>query len=73
MCAGHNVPSDQPLDIPTIWTQVRVVFIPKAGKRDKTNPKSFRPISLTSAIHKIMEKILDEYIKSKYLLNNPLN
>lgn len=59
--------------IPKIWTQVRVVFIPKAGKKDKTNPKSFRPISLTSTMLKIMEKIIDEYIKSEYLRTIPLN
>lgn len=44
--------------IPKSWRQVRVVFIPKANKNDKTSPKSFRPISLTSIILKIMEKLL---------------
>jgi len=34
--------------IPSAWSRARVVFIPKTGKKDITNPKSFRPISLKS-------------------------
>lgn len=59
--------------VPSAWRKVRVVFIPKANKKDKTSPKSFRPISLSSIILKIMEKLIDHFIKSKCLINNPLN
>lgn len=59
--------------IPKVWSKTKVVFIPKAGKKDKTIPKSFRPISLTSTMLKIMEKIIDEYIKSKFLKIRPLS
>ncbi|XP_062716992.1 retrovirus-related Pol polyprotein from type-1 retrotransposable element R1 isoform X2 [Aedes albopictus] len=59
--------------IPTKWRQVRVVFIPKTNKKDKTSPKSFRPISLTSIFLKLMEKLIDEYIKSDILQDKPLN
>lgn len=59
--------------IPKSWRQVRVVFIPKANKKDKTSPKSFRPISLSSIMLKIMEKLIDYYIKSTYLKQNPIN
>jgi len=34
--------------VPNDWQSAEVVFIPKPGKRDYTDPKSFRPISLTS-------------------------
>ena len=47
--------------IPQSWTKVKVIFIPKSGKKDKTQPKAYRPISLTSTLLKIMEKILDDF------------
>lgn len=59
--------------IPSWWNKVRVIFIPKNGKRDKTQPKAYRPISLTSIILKIMEKILDEHIKGSFLKAHKLN
>lgn len=59
--------------IPKAWRKVRVVFIPKAGKRDKTTPKAFRPISLSSVLLKTMEKILDDFIKSTILARLPLS
>lgn len=59
--------------IPDDWRQVRVVFIPKTGKKDKTNPKAFRPISLSSVMLKIMEKVLCEYINSKFMKAMPLS
>jgi len=34
--------------IPTRWLDVKIIFIPKAGKPSHTNPKDFRPISLSS-------------------------
>lgn len=57
--------------VPSSWRKVRVVFIPKANKKDKTSPKAFRPISLSSIMLKIMEKLIDHFIKSKCLVNNP--
>lgn len=53
--------------IPSNWRLVRVIFIPKPGKRDKTNPKSFRPISLSSVLLKTMEKVLKKYVNSTYM------
>ena len=49
------------------------MFIPKANKKDKTSAKSFRPISLTSVFLKVMEKLIDEYIKDEVLSKNPLS
>lgn len=59
--------------IPKKWRNVRAIFIPKANKKDKSSPKSFRPISLSSIFLKLMEKLIDEYIKSEILINNPLS
>jgi len=49
-----------------------VVFIPKAGKKDITNPKSFRPISLTSFLLKTLENLVDVSIRSTLLVEHPL-
>lgn len=59
--------------IPTKWRLVRAIFIPKPGKRDKTHPKAFRPISLTSVLLKTMEKVLSEFINSTYMQAHPLS
>lgn len=59
--------------IPDQWTQVRVIFIPKAGRKDYSQPKSFRPISLTSFLLKAMEKVLDRYIRDVALVTSPIH
>jgi len=58
--------------IPSAWSRARVVFIPKIGKKDITNPKSFRPISLTSFLLKTIEKLVDYRIRSTVLRHEPL-
>lgn len=57
--------------IPKAWRKVRVVFIPKAGKRDKTAPKVFRPISLSYDLLKTMEKIVHFFVKSTSFVEIP--
>jgi ribonuclease HI len=59
--------------IPQAWREVRVVFIPKAGKRDTEQPKSFRPISLSSFLLKTMEKLIDHNIREDILSRHPLH
>lgn len=59
--------------IPRNWRKVKVIFIPKAGKSDPTMPKAFRPISLTSTLLKLMEKITDNYIRTEFLKDSPLH
>lgn len=51
--------------IPESWSQVRVVFIPKAGRRSHENAKDFRPISLSSFLLKTLERLIDAYIRTK--------
>jgi len=43
--------------IPSRWLDVKVIFIPKAGKPSHTNPKDFLPISLSSFLLKTLEPI----------------
>ena len=44
--------------IPLIWRKSKVVFIPNPGKNTYDEAKSFRPISLTSHLLKILEKLI---------------
>ena len=48
------------------------MFFPKAGGRSSDDPKSVRAISQTSFMLKAQEKILERYIRSEVLLQNPL-
>lgn len=48
--------------IPSAWRKVNVIFIPKPGK-DIVEPKSYRPISLTSFFLKTMERLVDIHIR----------
>lgn len=59
--------------IPNLWKQVRVVFIPKSGRSDYHSTKSFRPISLSSFLLKTLERLVDRYIRDKWLKINPLS
>lgn len=59
--------------IPNAWTYVNVLFIPKVGKRPGNQPKSFRPISLTSFLLKTMEKVVDMHMRSEILDIRPLH
>jgi hypothetical protein len=43
--------------------QAREMFIPKHGKLDYTEAKSYHPISLSSFLLKTMEKLVDRYIR----------
>jgi hypothetical protein len=59
--------------IPTAWWQVRVTFISKPGKLDYTEAKAYHPISLSSFLLKIMEKLVDRHIRDSALKNYPLH
>lgn len=50
--------------IPYEWREVKVVFIPKAGKSSYDTPKAFRPISLMSFGLKVLEKLIDAEIRN---------
>ena len=59
--------------VPAIWCQVKVVFIPKPGSNSYTGPRDFRPISLTSFLLKIMERLVDRYLRDGALALRPLH
>ncbi|VDI77795.1 Hypothetical predicted protein [Mytilus galloprovincialis] len=44
--------------LPKSWKQANVKFIKKIGKPNYNNPSSYRPISLTSILGKLMERIV---------------
>lgn len=58
--------------IPKSWRGTKIAFIPKAGKTDYNEAKAYRPISLMSFILKSLEKILDNRIRRKELVENPM-
>lgn len=49
--------------VPDKWKEVLVIFIPKAGKTSHVSPKDFRPISLSSFLMKVLERLIDVYIR----------
>ncbi|KAG7309924.1 hypothetical protein JYU34_004438 [Plutella xylostella] len=65
-CLAHNY-------IPKQWREVKATFIPKSGKSDYTDPKSYRPISLTSFLLKTLERLCDRHIRDNNLKQKPLH
>ena len=59
--------------IPESWRSVKVVFIPKAGKDSYDLAKSFRPISLTSHLLKVLEKLVHQYFRETTLISEPFH
>lgn len=51
--------------IPDLWKEVKVSFIPKAGKPSHVSANDLRPISLTPFSLKTMERLLDLHIRGK--------
>ena len=59
--------------IPESWKKVRVIFIPKGGGKAPDDPKSYRPINLSSFMLKTMEKLVDYHIREELLTRTPLH
>lgn len=55
---------------PKRWLESKVVFIPKPGKLDYGDPKSLRPLSLTSFFFKGIERTIHWHILKTSLRNN---
>ena len=49
--------------IPKRWRELRVSFIPKAGKTSHTAPKDYKPINHSSVLLKTLERLV--YIRIK--------
>ena len=56
----------------TLWKDAKVIFIPKPGKTDYSTPKSFRSISLSNYLLKVVEKLLTWYT-DEILLQAPIH
>ena len=59
--------------VPKAWRQATAIFIPKPGKGNYAQAKSFRPISLTSFCLKGLEKLVERYIRDRILNIYPLH
>jgi hypothetical protein len=44
--------------IPPIWKTSKVVFLPKPSKKDAMDPRSYRPITLSSFLLKLLERLV---------------
>ena len=59
--------------IPTSWRESRVIFIPKPGKDNYSDPRSYRPISLMTILIKAFEKLMLMRWQATFLKTNPLS
>ena len=44
--------------VPKCWRESTVIYIPKPGKDNYSDPKAYRPISLLTCILKVLEKLI---------------
>jgi hypothetical protein len=59
--------------IPTAWMQLRVMFIPKPRKADYMGAKAYHPISPSSFLLKITEKLVNRHIQDGALRRSLLH
>ncbi len=57
--------------VPAVWREMKVTFIPKAGKSDYAVAKAYRPITLSNFLLKALERLVQWYIL-EYTLTKPL-
>ena len=53
--------------IPACWLNINAIYIKKGGNRSNDNPKSYRPIGLSSAILKLSERLINWWLKNTVL------
>jgi hypothetical protein len=58
---------------PHCLEQVKVTFIPKPGKLNYTKAKAYCPISLSSLLLKMIEKLVNRHIRDGVLKKYPLH
>ena len=54
--------------IPREWREMKVVFIPKVGKDTYSSPKSYRPITLSNFVLKVMERIIQWFLTERVVV-----
>jgi ribonuclease HI len=58
---------------PSLWKTSKTIFIPKNGKPNYQDPRSFRPISLTSFFFKTLEKLMLWEAEQTCLVTSPMH
>ena len=58
---------------PTRWRDMKAIFLVKKGKKDDTDPKSFRPITLSNFILKTAERLIQWFLQENQLKEPQLN
>ena len=58
---------------PKAWRKARVVFIPKEGKPDYNTARSFRPITLSSFVMKVLERVVLWHLEETVFSVSPLH
>ena len=59
--------------VPKQWQRAKVVFLPKPGKDDYSDAKSYRPISLTNFLLKALERLVLWHLQEVPLVQFPLH
>jgi len=59
--------------IPRVWQRSKVIFIPKPGKKTYDQPRSFRPISLSSFVLKTLERLWLWHLNDTDFKENPMS
>jgi ribonuclease HI len=59
--------------VPKRWLQSKVIFLPKVGKPDYSDPNAYRPISLCSFILKGLERLVLFHLEETCLIKKPLS
>ena len=59
--------------VPKSWRVAKVAFLPKPGKGSYQDPKSFRPISMTSFMLKTLERLVCWHVERNYFTKKPIH
>ena len=59
--------------VPQAWRRAKVIFLPKPGRKDYSQPWAFRPITLSSFLVKTMERVILWHITKEHLVQDPLS
>ena len=59
--------------VPKSWRISKAIFIPKAGKDDYAQPRSWRPISLMSFMFKTLERLILWHLEETVLKHTPMH
>jgi len=54
---------------PASWKKAKLVIVPKPGKKDKMDPRSYRPVNLLPAISKALESLIIQELEQETRLN----